>query len=188
MASPNTRANEDREELDLYNTPHEAVSVFYEKFPEVFDEYDVFWDPCDGLGPISGFLKSIGKTVIKSDIKDRTGALHFVADFLSATEVPEGVECVVFNPPFKKTAEFVAKACGMGVDLVMFNRTSFIDSQSRAVKLASGEWPLAHMYQFAHRVECTRGEEMRPCGTSVAYAWFHFSKKMGTKRQISWIL
>ena len=67
MSSPNTKRNPDKEieENELYSTPTIALETFYKQYPEVFDKFKVFYDPCDGMGQISDYLESIGKKVYR---------------------------------------------------------------------------------------------------------------------------
>lgn len=175
MASVNTKRNNNTEANDLYSTPLVALQSFYNQYPEVFDRYDVYYDPCNGLGVIADFLRGLGKTVHTGDLIDYGVAGTAIEDFLEVTEAPEGTECIVFNPPFKLTREFVNKALELCPNLIMFNRLTTLET-SRAGLFKSGEWPLDCAYIFGFRVSCPEGVEMKPTANSVAYAWYVFNK------------
>lgn len=184
MASSNTKRDVDKEGDDLYITPLIALDSFYDQYSEWVEQFDVFLDPCDGLGAISDWLESKGKKVYRWDLKDYRGKLDEQKDFLSVDEIPEDVQCIIFNPPFKLTKEFVDKALQLCPNLLMFNRLTTIESNTRANKFHSGEWPLKDMFQFGFRVSCPKGEYdergdmvITPSANSVAYSWFHLSNE-----------
>lgn len=79
MASPNTNRKAKKSSNDLYNTPEDALEAAWSA--GVFDSFESYWDPCDGLGAISDFLEGKGKTVYRSDIVAYREGLE-VVDFL----------------------------------------------------------------------------------------------------------
>lgn len=193
MSSPNTKRNVNMEGDDLYITPHIALESFYSQYKHVINKFDVFLDPCDGLGAISDWLESKGKKVYRYDLKDYRGKVDKEVDFLSLETIPEDVECIIFNPPFKMTEEFADKALSLCPNLIMFNRMTTIESNSRAAKFASGEWPLKNMYQFGFRVSCDKGEVVddeiiiSPTANSVAYSFFEFDASIDATPRLHWI-
>ena len=182
MASTNTKRKpkEEIELNELYNTPDIALESFYNQYDYVFKTYKKYYDPCNGLGKISNFLKGIGKECITSDIIDY-GCQNFVQDFLILEELPEGVDCLVFNPPFTLTEAFIDKFYELAskedryIGLLMFNRMTTIESNSRATKFSNGTWIMENMWQFGFRVSCTKGIDEEPTANSVAYSWFELS-------------
>jgi len=190
MASVNTKRTQETEENDLYNTPSIALESFYDQYPEVFDDYYTYYDPCNGLGAISGFLESIGKEVYKADLVDYKQKDVSLLNFLETETIPDDVECIIMNPPFKMTEEFVDKALSFNKPVIMFNRMVTIESKSRANKFKSGVWPLWNMWQFGFRVSCTKGVKKEPTANSVAYSWFEFRKmsKPTGKTCLRWII
>lgn len=196
MASPNTKRDVSKGGDDLYITPPVALESFYEQYRSVIDQFNVFLDPCDGLGAISNFLESKGKKVYRYDLVDYTGRLDKVTNFLELEDIPEDVECIIFNPPFKLTKEFVDKALSLCSNLLMFNRMTTIESNGRASKFDSKEWDLKSMYQFGFRVSCPKGVidesgdiRLEPTANSVAYSWFEFDQNnMGLTSRLMWIV
>ncbi len=195
MASANTKRKpkEEIEGNELYNTPDIALGSFYDQYPEVFDCYTKYYDPCNGLGKISNFLKGIGKGCITSDIVDY-GCQDFVQDFLKLDVLPEGVDCVVMNPPFTLTEAFIDKFYELAskekryISLLMFNRMTTIESNSRSKKLKDFTWIMESMWQFGFRVSCTKGVNEEPTANSVAYSWFEFcSKVYDSETKLRWI-
>jgi hypothetical protein len=193
MASSNTKRKDKSEisENELYNTPLIALESFYTQFPEVFDQYDTYYDPCSGLGAISSFLKGLGKTVVTGDLIDY-GYQDSVGDFLAISKLPKSLSsvssCIVMNPPFTLTKEFVDHSLKLCDNVLMFNRMVTIESKYRANKFKSGEWDLDTMYQFGFRVSCTKGVDMEPTANSVAYSWFDIKRFKGTEgARLKWI-
>ena len=187
MSSPNTKKNPSTDPNDLYSTPKIALEAFYEQFPEVFDAYDTYYDPCNGLGDIAIFLRDLGKRVYTSDLVDY-GLGDNTKDFLTVNKILKDIDCVIFNPPFTLTEEFVDKALTLCDNVLMFNRMTTIESNARANKLKCKAWPLESMWQFGFRVSCTKGVDREPTANSVAYSWFHFDVKNYTdKTKLDWI-
>ena len=84
---------EERQPEDLYVTDPKAVEALLAV--EDFDRR--IWEPCVGLGHISGVLEKHGHEVRKSDIIDRIGNEEL--DFLSCVEEWDGD--IITNPPYK---------------------------------------------------------------------------------------
>lgn len=190
MASPNTKRNPDKmiDKNELYSTPDIALEEFYKQHSHVLDQYDVYLDPCDGMSQISNFLERLGKKVYRYDIVDYQGKLNGVEDFLNILVIPSDVQCIIFNPPFTMTEQFVDKALSLCPKLIMFNRLTTIESLGRANKFASKEWPLKSMFQFGFRVSCPKGVNFEPTANSVAYAWFELDKEYLGDGKLKWIV
>ena len=193
MASANTKKNDKEtiEENELYNTPLIALDSFYEQYPEVIDQYATFYDPASGIGSITEWLKLKDKHVISSDIVDY-GYQDFIGDFLTSNaedNLFRYLDCIIINPPFTLTAEFIDKALEYNCDILMFNRMTTIESRKRAEKFHSKEWNLECMYQFAFRVSCSKGVERQVTANSVAYSWYKISSKPSSKStKLKWII
>lgn len=87
-------AREERAELDLYYTHPKAVEELLklEKFASQI------WEPCDGLGHISGALAGNGYAVRRSDIVTRGRKIEQL-DFLSYDGEAWGGD-IITNPPY----------------------------------------------------------------------------------------
>lgn len=184
MASSNTKRVASKSEDDLYNTPTEALEAAWNE--GLFDPFEVYYDPCNGLGKISDFLISKGKKVYTSDIVDY-GCQDHVVDFLKVESIPEDVECIVFNPPFKLTEEFIDHAYYLLGNIIMFNRASVLETKSRSRKHYNGDWYLKDFYSFGNRVSCTKGAEEKPTANSVWYGWFVYTKYYIDHPAIHWL-
>src|SRR5262249_57363118 len=87
--------------VDLYETPEVATRSLLqvERLPRRI------WEPACGPGAIVRVLRNAGHEVYASDIADY-GENDATLDFLTATEMPAGVEALVTNPPFRFAEAF----------------------------------------------------------------------------------
>ena len=146
-------------------------------------------------------MQSKGKKVYRSDIKVYPGReefTHQVLDFLKVEKgtfptnwnygrVPPGVECIVFNPPFKLSEEFVDQALRLLPNLIMFNRSVFLETHSRSLKHKVKDWILKQFWSFANRQSCSEGVERLPTNNAVWYGWFKYDQSYIGKPSIDWL-
>lgn len=190
MASVNTKKNLVTEVNHLYNTPIDALEAAYQE--GIFDRFHSYYDPCNGLGKISNFLKSKGKVCATSDLIDYGWASKKqgrVVDFFEVTEetLPRGTECLVFNPPFKLTEEFIDHALSLCNYLIMFNRSTTLETASRSKKHKDGSWRLKEIYSHANRVSCSEGVDEKATANSVWYIWTVYDQTYQGKPTFDWI-
>jgi hypothetical protein len=172
---------------DLYETPPVAVHALLgvERLPKQV------WEPACGPGSIVNELRNAGLTVFASDIvdygcPDSRGGI----DFLMERSVPDGVEAVVTNPPFKLAGEFVSHALALGVrHVVMLLRIQFIESERRSSILDNGT--LARIYPFSNRLPMMHraGWEGPKATSAMTFAWFVWEaghRGPTEMRRISW--
>lgn len=193
MASANTHRTDKSDPRNLYNTLPDAVESAHQA--GVFDELKPFWDPCNGLGRLSDKLEEVTgvKCAHRSDKYDYDNGDELI-DFLERddlgmlTMVPEvDFEHIVFNPPFPLTSEFLDAAFELTTKVYMFNRVSFLETDSRSSKLSTGEWPLKKIWFFAYRTGCTKGEEEEAQPKAVMYAWYEFDKSYYGEPMVGWL-
>ena len=163
-ASNHTR--EERQPEDLYVTDPKAVEMLLTV--EGFDRR--IWEPCVGLGHISGVLEKHGYEVRKTDIIDRIGNERL--DFLSCAEEWEGD--IITNPPYKYAQRFVEKALGcvgVGRKVAMLLKLTFLEGQER--RMLFERTPPRRIWVFSKRVSCAKNGDFERYGNgAVAYAWF----------------
>ena len=157
---------EERQPEDLYVTDPKAVEALLAV--EGFDR--MIWEPCVGLGHISGVLEKHGHEVWKSDIVDRIGNERL--DFLSCAENWDGD--IITNPPYKYAQRFVEKALGCvgeGRKVAMLLKLLFLEGLERR-KLFE-RTPPRRIWVFSKRVSCAKNGDFERCGNgAVCYAWF----------------
>jgi hypothetical protein len=170
LKTGNKRAPLSERGLDSYETPAVATIALLkvERLPRVI------WEPACGSGKIVKVLRAAGHRVYGSDICDYgcPEADHSI-DFLSATEMPYGVEAIVSNPPFKLPEDFIAHALDSGVaKVVMLLRLAFLEGVGRSPILDNGK--LARVYVFRNRLPMMHrtGWKGRRASSAMAFAWF----------------
>jgi hypothetical protein len=172
---------------DLYETPPVAVHALLRVEPLPKN----VWEPACGPGKIVNELRNVGHTVFATDIVDY-GCPDSAGgrDFLLERSVPDGVEAIVTNPPFKLAGEFVSHALALGVrKVVMLLRIQFIESERRSSILDNGS--LARIYPFSNRLPMMhRADWEGPKATSaMTFAWFIWEaghRGPAQLRRISW--
>lgn len=183
----NLRAPLKERKDDLYQTPPVAVRALLdvEKLPHRI------WEPACGPGNIVKELREAGHDVLATDLveyqspyQDQSGF-----DFLLPFSMPEGVEAIVTNPPFKNAEAFVSKALSICPKVVMLLRLAFIESERRRSILDVHS--LARVYVFRKRLPMMHraGWEGRKSNSGMAFAWFVWDRHHDgptTINRISW--
>lgn len=195
MASPNTRRNSDADDNDLYTTPMEALDKLWENAPRILLNAKTISDPAFGLGDITRFFQSKGKTTIGNDLYNygddfsQWNDTTCYSDFLDTNKdnnVFEG-SVMVMNPPFTLTSEFLDKGLEVCDNILMFNRLTTIETLKRAAKFKSKEWPLRKMFVFSGRVSCPKGVNYDKTANATAFCWFWLDKGYEGEPTITWI-
>ncbi len=188
MASPNTARKEVTSSNDLYNTPIEALEAAWAA--GIFDRFSDYHDPCNGLGEISNFLNSHGRKCTTADIVDY-GNNAMIQDFLSSgrslSKWAFMADCIIFNPPFLLTEEFIDHALTLCDHVIMFNRATVLETKDRSRKHNEKEWPLKTFYSMANRVSCTKGVDRETTANSVWYGWYVYDKNYKGNPEIKWL-
>lgn len=177
---------------DLYETPPVAVHALlqHDAVP------DSIWEPACGPGSIVRVLRASGRRVFATDLvdyaspdQDRSGW-----DFLLERKLPEGIEAIVTNPPFKIGNEFVTKALSLCPCVYMLLRLAFIESARRTAILDGGQ--LARVLVFSNRLPMMHraGKGIasvdRQPSSAMAFAWFIWNREhMGPTelKRIAWV-
>ncbi|MGH1574345.1 hypothetical protein ACRAWG_31450 [Methylobacterium sp. P31] len=130
-------------------------------------------EPACGPGAIVRELCAAGHDVLATDLVDY-GWEGQVSDydFLKFQEAPEGIDCIVTNPPYKDARAFVEQAVRLCPRVMMLLRFSFYESISRGSILDTGT--LARVYCFRKRLPMMHrdGWEGPKASSNMAFAWF----------------
>lgn len=174
-------SKEERQSEDLYVTEPRAVEALL----GVEDFGRRIWEPCVGLGHISGVLEKHGHEVRKSDIIDRIGNEEL--DFLSCVEEWDGD--IVTNPPYSKAQRFVEKALDCveeGRKVAMLLKLTFLEGQERR-KLFE-RTPPSRIWVFSKRVSCAKNGDFERYGNgAVCYAWYVWEKGFKGTPAMHWL-
>jgi hypothetical protein len=118
---------------DLYVTDPKDVARFLEAVKS--DGVEIpspVWEPAAGTGNISKTLMRYGYKVKSGDlIAYRDDEIDIPAqDFFLCTD-PGGCKTIFTNPPFNVQEQFLEHSLAMGVDVILFVRSSFLSSIRR---------------------------------------------------------
>lgn len=175
----------EREPMDFYATDPIAIDKL---LPAVSLPHKI-WECACGTGCLSERLRHFGHEVVATDIVDR--GYGEVMDFLTATELPVGCQCILTNPPYKFALDFINHALGLLPDsglCVMFLKTTFLEGQKRYDELFCKQ-PPRYILQFSKRVACAKNADFRneSGGSAVSYAWFVWEKGYNGDPVVRWL-
>ncbi len=170
---------------DLYETPDVAVAALlrFEPIP------DLVWEPACGPGAIVSHLRGTGRTVIATDLV-AWGCENSESrrDFLMERRAPEGVQCIVTNPPFKLAEEFAAHACDLVPEVHMLLRLAFLEGlrwQERGLSKGLKDVRVfAPRLPFMHR---HRWDGPKNSNSGFPFAWFSWRRGYADQPRVSWI-
>lgn len=177
-------ATHERVENDYYATDPNAIN----RLKKHYDLPHVVYECACGEGNLSKRLKKLGHRVYSSDLVDR-GWGNVGVDFLKVDKMPKDATCIITNPPFSLSTEFVSHALELipkkdGV-VAMFMKIQFLESKGRYESILK-QRPPEYMFQFIDRVNCWRNNDKASCcGSVMAFAWFVWDNKERTRRQRS---
>jgi hypothetical protein len=118
-------------------------------------------------------VRAAGYAVLASDLVDYGDPTHFSRrDFLLEHKLPDRVEAIVTNPPFKLAEEFVAHALDLCPKVVMLLRLAFLESERRCGILEGRG--LARLHVFRKRLPMMHrdGWSGPKANSGMAFAWF----------------
>jgi len=157
---------------DLYESPREASLALL----AVEDLPLHIWEPACGRGAISFPLQEAGHQVVSTDLVDYGVLGKPGVDFLMEFAAPEGVECIVTNPPYKLADQFVRKALDLVPTVYMLlrwayaegqNRSDIIDNHLNRVWLGRERLPTMHRDGW---------EGVKVTSSAMPFAWFVFTR------------
>ena len=169
--------------LDFYETPSVATDallrVEWLPRPPAF-----IWEPAAGNGAIAKVLEANGYRVVKSDIVQRDYELDCVSDFLTMP-AQFNVEAIVSNPPYRLAHQFVIKALRLVPEVHFLLRLTFLESMRRSDILDTGNLRAVRVFKnrlpFMHR----DGWAGPRATSSIAFAWFSFSRDHNGPAELS---
>ena len=115
---------------DFFQTPEWAIEVI---LPYVKSGSRVL-EPTYGLGAISNVLKKHGCEVIGTDKYPKEGTDVKELDFLNIAkddEILQGIDMIVFNPPFSDKTRFLQKAMELGKPFLMICPMALMETEKR---------------------------------------------------------
>lgn len=173
---------------DCYQTPIEATHALLRA--ESLPPY--WWEPACGPGAIVRVAREAGYKVVATDLVNYNSPDqdHSRRDFLLEQVLPDGVQAIVTNPPFKLANEFVEHALRLCPRVIMLLRLTFLESTRRTSILDNGHLARVHVFKnrlpMMHRDGWTGPRVSNP----TAFAWFAWDRDHDgptTLHRISWI-
>ncbi len=154
---------------DLYETPEVATRTILKAEPLPHR----IWEPACGRGAIARVLSGAGHYVHATDIEDYgygTGGL----DFFAYSEAPEGVECILTNPPYKHVTEFIGHGLTLCPKVIVLCRLALIEGAKRQKIFTH----CARVHAFVNRLPMMHrdGWQGPKSSSATAFAWFVFER------------
>lgn len=173
---------------DLYETPAEATRTLL-RYEATIPKR--IWEPACGPGAIVAIMRAAGRDVVATDLVDY-GCPDSAAgiDFLMEHKAPEGVDCIVTNPPFKLGDQFVRHALTLCPTVIVLMRLAYLEGAGRADlhrKHLERVWVGIERLPMMHRA----GWQGNKSGNAAQpFAWFVFRRNTqgspATIRHVSW--
>ena len=170
---------------DYYATNPKAISrlLHQKQLPHVI------YECACGEGHLSEELKKHGHEVISTDLIDRgygTGGI----DFLKVDKLKEDCACILTNPPYKFTLEFIEHSLELlpeGGEAIFLLNVNNLAGKTRYERLYS-KGSLKEVFLFPDRIACAKNGDFASVSSSaVNYAWFVFAKGYLGTTKLHWI-
>ena len=174
-----------RQEHDYYATdPNALASLLKQKqLPHVI------YECACGAGHLAEVLVAQGHSVVATDLVPRGYGIGGV-DFLKVESLPEDCSCILTNPPYKFTMEFIEHSLELlpeGGEAIFLLNINALAGKARYERLYS-HGTLKEVYVFPKRVQCAKnGDFASMTGSAVNYAWFVFEKGHSGTTNLHWI-
>lgn len=190
--------NNDREDLDFYQTPSYATKTLVDYFDV---KSKLIWEPMAGNGMIAKELSTKGYSVYATDIIERKFKLNDIVDYFNVHSfgVTNDDFAVVTNPPYKYANEFLKhtledikpKTC------CVFLPVRYLEGKTRYNEIYSKYKP-CKVLMYVQRLGCFTDKDVedgkvseRGVGSAVAYMWLCFDRdnwsNQETKTELEWI-
>ena len=174
-----------RQEHDYYATDPNALSSFLhmKQLPKV-----VYECAC-GAGHLAEVLVEHGHRVVATDLVPRGYGVGGV-DFLKVEKLPKDCSCILTNPPYKFTMEFIEHSLDLlpeGGEAIFLLNVNALSGKARYERFYK-RGVLKEVFVFPRRVQCAKnGDFASQNGSAVNYAWFVFRKGHLGKTHLHWI-
>ncbi len=166
--------NRERVSDDYYATPKEATESLLDLFN--LSGCETFYECACGEGHISKVLKRYypNKFVYSTDLINRNYGLGAI-DFLKLN-TEQKWDCIITNPPFKLSQEFIERGLGFANKyVIMFAKIQLLEGVSR--RKLFDKFPPKYIYVFTDRVNplrngCELDENGKKWCSTMCFAWF----------------
>jgi len=167
--------NRERVKEDYYATPKEATESLLNSLD--LSDCESFYEPACGEGHISEVLKKFypNKDIHSTDLIDRGYGVGKI-DFLKLDSFTRKFDCVITNPPFKLSQEFIEKGLKLSNKyVIMFAKIQLLEGVAR--RKLFNKFPPKYIYVFTERVNPLRNgspidENGKKWASTMCFAWF----------------
>lgn len=182
-------SNTEREVSDFYATDPVSIDKLVKKFP--IPHY--VWECACGQGHLSKRLEQRGHSVYSSELEHRgygVQGVNFLTEDKLPIELPINDVCILTNPPYRYTTEFVLHALDILPEngyAIFLLKTTALEGKGR-FELIYKNTPPIFVFQFVERLQCAKSGDFDNIGGSAqAYAWFVWKKGYKGPTTIDWI-
>ena len=183
--SRSIRHPQSERQLDLYETPPEAVEALlrYEHLPKTL------WEASCGRGAIVKVLRAHGHHVLATDLRDYASPFqdHTGRDFLAERTLPPGVEAIIQNPPYFLADEFVKRSlllCPRGYFLL---RLQWLESEKRRDLFDQAMLERVLIFRARLPMMHRDGWTGNRTSSTTCFAWFVFNREYRGFPEIRWV-
>ena len=158
---------------DFFQTPDWAIEVI---LPYVKTGSKVL-EPTYGLGAIAKVLEKHGCEVVGADKFPKEGTSVKELDFLNIQkndEILQGIDMIVFNPPFSDKTRFLKKAMELGLPFLLLCPMTLLETEKRYNLIKENGLSII---LIPKRVNYVRGADIE-----MGKAWFSSSWFLGNSR------
>jgi hypothetical protein len=182
--------NRERVEEDYYATPKEATESLLNSFD--LSECESFYEPACGEGHISKVLEKFypDADIHSTDLIDRGFGVGNI-DFLKLDSFTRKFDCIITNPPFKLSQEFIEKGLKLSNKyVIMFAKIQLLEGVAR--RKLFDKFPPKYIYVFTERVNPLRNgspvdENGKKWASTMCFAWFVWEINFSGEPIIRWL-
>jgi len=149
----------------------------------------IIYECACGEGHISKALISLNHQVFSTDLINRGYGIGGV-DFLKVQSLPTGCTCILTNPPYKYTNEFIEHALELlpvGGEVIFLLNINILAGKERYRRFYQYQL-LAECWLFTGRIQCAKNGNFDIAASSaVNYAWFVFRKGFHGTTALHWL-
>jgi hypothetical protein len=171
---------------DLYQTP----TVVTEALLKVENLPHRIWERAAGRGAIVDVLRAHGHDVEAQDLVDYgVPGQESGRDFLLERRAPDGIGCIVTNPPYKLADQFVESALKLCPRVIMLLRLAFLESIRRTPILDTGHLARVHVFKRRAPMMHRDGWAGPKITSALAFAWFVWDRNHNgptTLHRVDW--
>lgn len=179
----------DRHENDFYATHPDTVELFIKNYPE-FKNYKNCLEPCAGLGHMVSVTSKYVPTYTNElyNYGEFYNKCNFHEDFLNSDLELPPIDCVIMNPPFKLTSEFIEKAFEYSDNIIVLQKLSFLEGNKRYNDLYSKGYLKEVLVCKSRQLLAKSGDfDKYNKPGAIAFAWFIFDKHNTEQTKLRWI-